>query len=140
MPTVIGIDGCPPAGIQRWQYLRTDLDDGIAPVIEQLGGKRFDRVLPLDVGHPKRPGVAEKSHEVSPGVVVVPNVAKSPRWLMLLFGRFNPPSVASSTRHISVLHANGAAVSGRRRIPYPGRKSPSCHWSWYSACNTIICS
>jgi len=94
---VTGIDSLPEVGRDSVleQYFSTDLDQGIAPVIEQLGGKRFDRVLLLDVlEHLKRPErLLGQCHEVlkSNGALVVslPNVANITVRLMLLFGRFN---------------------------------------------------
>jgi 2-polyprenyl-3-methyl-5-hydroxy-6-metoxy-1,4-benzoquinol methylase len=94
---VTGIDALPEAGRDSAleQYFSTDLDDGIAPVIEQLSGKRFDRVLLLDVlEHLKRPErLLSQCHEVlKPNgalVVSVPNVANITVRLMLLLGQFN---------------------------------------------------
>jgi 2-polyprenyl-3-methyl-5-hydroxy-6-metoxy-1,4-benzoquinol methylase len=76
-------------------YYSADLDDGIASVITQLRGKRFDRVLLLDVlEHLKNPGqLLRQSGEVlkSDGAVVVsvPNIANVTVRFMLLFGCFN---------------------------------------------------
>jgi 2-polyprenyl-3-methyl-5-hydroxy-6-metoxy-1,4-benzoquinol methylase len=77
------------------QYCAADLDSGMAPAIEELHGKRFDRVLLLDVlEHLRRPErVLEECHSVlkREGVLIVslPNVANIVVRLMLLFGRFN---------------------------------------------------
>ncbi len=76
------------------RYFAADLDGGIAPVIEQLQGRRFDRVLLLDVlEHLKRPErILEECHAVvkREGLIVVslPNVANLVVRLMLLAGRF----------------------------------------------------
>lgn len=75
-------------------YYSADLDNGIAPVIERLRGKRFDRVLLLDVlEHLKRPArlLNECAEVLKPDgavVVSVPNVANITVRLMLLFGCF----------------------------------------------------
>jgi 2-polyprenyl-3-methyl-5-hydroxy-6-metoxy-1,4-benzoquinol methylase len=76
-------------------YFSADLDEGIAPVIEQLGGRRFDRVLLLDIlEHLKTPErLLEQCHAVlNPEgrlIVSVPNVANITVRLSLLLGSFN---------------------------------------------------
>jgi 2-polyprenyl-3-methyl-5-hydroxy-6-metoxy-1,4-benzoquinol methylase len=83
------------AGRALERYFTADLDQGIAPVVEQLQGKRFDRVLLLDVlEHLKRPEILLRQCKevLKPGgavVISVPNVANITVRLMLLMGRFN---------------------------------------------------
>jgi 2-polyprenyl-3-methyl-5-hydroxy-6-metoxy-1,4-benzoquinol methylase len=94
---ITGIDVLPEAknGSALEQYFAADLDQGIAPVVEQLQGKRFDRVLLLDVlEHLKRPEILLRQCKdvLKPEgtvVVSVPNIANLTVRLMLLFGRFN---------------------------------------------------
>jgi 2-polyprenyl-3-methyl-5-hydroxy-6-metoxy-1,4-benzoquinol methylase len=77
------------------RYFTADLEDGIAPVIRQLEGKRFDRVLLLDVlehlRHPEQ--ILRQSHEVLKRegllIVSVPNIANIYIRLTLLLGRFD---------------------------------------------------
>ena len=75
-------------------YVCADLDRGIQPALDQLGAKKYDRILLLDVlEHLVRPReileqcapVLEKDGFV---VVSVPNVANITMRLSLLFGRF----------------------------------------------------
>jgi 2-polyprenyl-3-methyl-5-hydroxy-6-metoxy-1,4-benzoquinol methylase len=94
---ISGIDNrLVPAETARFeQYFTADLEDGIAPVVQQLGGKRFDRVLVLDVlehlRHPEQ--ILRQSHEVlkREGLLIasLPNIANIYVRLMLLFGRFD---------------------------------------------------
>ena len=94
---VTGVDVLPAAdrndSLER--YFRADLDDGIKPVIEELAGKRFDRVLLLDVlEHLKNPErLLNQCRDVlkPDGAVVVslPNVANITVRLMLLLGNFD---------------------------------------------------
>ncbi len=76
-------------------YCSLDLDGGIAAAIQQLGGKRFDRILLLDVlEHLKRPEqILDQCHAVlkPEGQVIVslPNVANIAVRLALLVGRFD---------------------------------------------------
>ena len=85
----------PVQGQALEQYFCADLDAGIGSVIGKLQGKRFDRVLLLDVlehlVHPHN--ILRDCREVlSPAgalVVSVPNIANITTRLMLFFGRFN---------------------------------------------------
>jgi 2-polyprenyl-3-methyl-5-hydroxy-6-metoxy-1,4-benzoquinol methylase len=94
---ITGIDVLPEAklGEALDRYFSADLDEGTAPVMEQLRGKRFDRVLLLDVlEHLKRPEILLRQCRdvLTPeGKVVVslPNVANITVRLMLFFGQFN---------------------------------------------------
>jgi glycosyltransferase involved in cell wall biosynthesis len=93
---VSGVDRVSPLEPSPFeQYHSADLDDGIRPVIEALGGKQFSRVLLLDVlEHLRNPHtILQECHQVlEPGgqlIVSVPNVANITVRLMLLFGRFN---------------------------------------------------
>jgi 2-polyprenyl-3-methyl-5-hydroxy-6-metoxy-1,4-benzoquinol methylase len=95
--TVSGIDNRPnPAGTSPFErYFTADLEDGIAVVIAQLGGRRFDRVLLLDVlEHLRRPEqILHQAHAVvkREGLLIVslPNIANIYVRLSLLLGRFN---------------------------------------------------
>ena len=75
-------------------YYEADLDTSIAPVVAQLGGKQFDRLLLLDVlEHLRDPGrlLRECRETLKSGgmaVVSVPNVANITVRLLLLFGLF----------------------------------------------------
>jgi 2-polyprenyl-3-methyl-5-hydroxy-6-metoxy-1,4-benzoquinol methylase len=94
---ITGIDNRPnPAEESPFeQYFSADLEQGIGPMIRQLGAKRFDRVLLLDVLehllHPEQ--ILRQSHDVlkRDGLLIVslPNIANIHIRLMLLFGRFN---------------------------------------------------
>lgn len=94
---VSGIDVLPQAAQSSdlEAYHSADLDAGIRPVIERLGGKRFDRVLLLDVlEHLKRPeALLHDCHDVltSDGnlIISLPNVANITVRLALLLGRFD---------------------------------------------------
>jgi 2-polyprenyl-3-methyl-5-hydroxy-6-metoxy-1,4-benzoquinol methylase len=76
------------------QYVCADLDQGIQPALEQLGSKKYDRVLLLDVlEHLVRP--AEILKQCAPVleengfvIVSVPNIANITVRLSLLLGRF----------------------------------------------------
>jgi len=77
------------------QYFSADLNQGIASVIRKLAGKRFERVLLLDIlehlNEPER--LLRHCHEaLEPDgqlIISVPNVANITVRLMLLFGQFN---------------------------------------------------
>ena len=77
------------------RYFTADLEAGIAPVVRQLDGKQFDRVLLLDVlehlRHPEQ--ILRQSHEVLKRdgllIVSVPNIANIYIRLTLLLGRFD---------------------------------------------------
>jgi 2-polyprenyl-3-methyl-5-hydroxy-6-metoxy-1,4-benzoquinol methylase len=94
---VTGVDLLPEAknGDALEQYFRADLDEGIAPVISALQGKRFDRVLLLDIlEHLHRPErILEQCHQLldpdGQVIISVPNIAHASVRLMLLFGKFN---------------------------------------------------
>jgi 2-polyprenyl-3-methyl-5-hydroxy-6-metoxy-1,4-benzoquinol methylase len=94
---VSGIDNrLSPAETARFErYFTADLEQGIGGVIQQLDGKRFDRVLLLDVlEHLRKPEVIlRQTHEVlkRDGLLIVslPNIANIYIRLMLLLGRFD---------------------------------------------------
>jgi 2-polyprenyl-3-methyl-5-hydroxy-6-metoxy-1,4-benzoquinol methylase len=94
---IVGIDNrLTPAETSRFeQYFTADLEEGIAPMVRQLAGKVFDRVLLLDVlEHLRRPEqILRQAHEVlkRDGLLIVslPNIANIYVRLMLLFGRFD---------------------------------------------------
>ncbi|HYL35458.1 MAG TPA: bifunctional glycosyltransferase/class I SAM-dependent methyltransferase [Bryobacteraceae bacterium] len=93
---VTGIDDrMAPASPVFEGYFRADLDTGIAPVLEQLEGKRFDRILLLDVlEHLKSPErILEQCHAALKRegflLVSLPNVANITTRLLLLLGRFD---------------------------------------------------
>jgi 2-polyprenyl-3-methyl-5-hydroxy-6-metoxy-1,4-benzoquinol methylase len=94
---VTGIDPAPEPGLPEAfeKYIRADLDDGLRPAIDQLGGKRFDRVLALDIlEHLKNPDrlLRQCGDLLSPHgqlIVSVPNVANIRVRAALLFGQFN---------------------------------------------------
>ncbi len=94
---VTGVDALPTTAnmgaLER--YFSADLDHGIQNILEELGRKRFDRVLLLDVlEHLKRPDLLlSQCHQVlkRDGSVLVslPNVANITVRLMLLLGKFD---------------------------------------------------
>lgn len=94
---VTGIDNriVPTEAAALERYIQVDLDQGITRAVEQLCGKRFDRVLLLDVlEHLSQPEqVLQQCHNVLKGegrlVVSLPNVANIAVRLMLLLGRFD---------------------------------------------------
>lgn len=94
---VSGIDdrAMPAENSALENYCSLDLDGGIAPAIAALEGKRFDRVLLLDVlEHLKRPELIldECRAALKPEgriIVSLPNVANIAIRLMLLLGRFD---------------------------------------------------
>ena len=77
------------------RYFSADLDQGISPVVDQLKGERFSRVLLLDVlEHLKRPEtILDECHDVLQKdgllIVSVPNIANITVRVALAFGRFN---------------------------------------------------
>jgi 2-polyprenyl-3-methyl-5-hydroxy-6-metoxy-1,4-benzoquinol methylase len=93
---VTGVDAMPgvQAGSALEQYFSADLDQGMRPVVDALKGKRFDRVLLLDIlEHLKSPETLLRDcHEVvnPDGIVIVslPNVANITVRLKLLLGQF----------------------------------------------------
>ena len=94
---VTGIDNrLSPVETSRFErYFTADLEDGIAQVIRQLSGQRFDRVLLLDVlEHLRSPEmILRQAQEVlkRQGLLIVslPNIANIYVRLTLLFGRFD---------------------------------------------------
>ena len=94
---ITGVDELPQAAREGAleEYYSADLDAGIAPVLRELAGRRFDRILLLDVlEHLRRPErILEDCHQAlrRDGVVIIslPNVANITVRLMLLCGRFN---------------------------------------------------
>ena len=94
---VTGVDNrISPSATGRFErYFTADLEPGIAGVIQQLKGKRFDRVLLLDVlEHLRQPElILGQTHEVLKRegllIVSVPNIANIYIRLMLLLGRFD---------------------------------------------------
>ena len=94
---VTGIDVLPVAAKtdDLEQYFSANLEDGIAPVIEKLRGKRFERVLLLDVLEHLRSSdrLLRQCHEMlEPAgqvIISVPNVANIVIRLLLLLGQFN---------------------------------------------------
>lgn len=94
---VTGVDALPQASetTALTCYYSADLNNGLEGVVAQLGGKRFDRVLLLDVlEHLQRPErILEQCHDLVAAdgelIVSVPNIANFSIRLMLLFGRFN---------------------------------------------------
>ena len=77
------------------QYFSADLDQGLAPLTAALGGKRFDRVLLMDVLEhlPSDRRVLQECRALlEPGgqlIVSLPNIANITTRLALLFGQFN---------------------------------------------------
>ncbi len=94
---VTGVDALPQASETAVLdgYFSADLDNGLADVIRDLQGKRFDRVLLLDIlEHLHRPEeiLADCHHLVASDgqvIVSVPNIANISVRLMLLLGRFD---------------------------------------------------
>jgi 2-polyprenyl-3-methyl-5-hydroxy-6-metoxy-1,4-benzoquinol methylase len=94
---VTGIDElATPAKLEAFQaYYSVDLQQGLASVIGQLGGKRFDRVILLDVlehmVHPEQ-HLKEIRDLLRPDgqvIVSVPNIANISVRLLLLSGKFD---------------------------------------------------
>jgi glycosyltransferase involved in cell wall biosynthesis len=94
---ITGVDELPKAGEEAVleQYFCTDLDSGIAPVLEALRGKEFDRILLLDLlEHLRTPErILRQCHAALKGggkvIISVPNIANITVRLMLLMGRYN---------------------------------------------------
>ena len=94
---ITGVDNrrMPQESSRFEQYFTADLEEGIQPVIQQLEGKRFDRVLLLDVlEHLRNPDqILRQCQPVlkREGLLIVslPNIANIAVRLMLLFGRFD---------------------------------------------------
>lgn len=94
---ITGIDDrLRPVETDRFErYFTADLEEGIEPVLQKLEGRRFDRVLLLDVlEHLRRPEqILQQSHEVLKRegqlIVSLPNIANIFVRLMLLIGRFD---------------------------------------------------
>ncbi|MDP9170356.1 MAG: methyltransferase domain-containing protein [Acidobacteriota bacterium] len=94
---ITGIDALPAAaeGSALDDYYSADLNEGVALVVRQLRGRRFTRVLLLDIlEHLKEPEkTLEECHDVLAKdgllIVSVPNVANITVRLGLLFGQFN---------------------------------------------------
>ena len=94
---VTGVDLLPQPGNAAAfeQFFSADLDDGISAVVNALGGKRFDRVLLLDIlEHLRSPdriltqcrALLNTNGQL---IVSLPNIANITIRLMLLFGRFD---------------------------------------------------
>jgi len=94
---VTGVDAIsePSQSMALADYQSADLNDGLDPVLDALNGKRFDRVLLLDIlEHLRRPEkILAQCHglikERGLVIVSVPNIANITVRLMLLFGRFD---------------------------------------------------
>ncbi len=94
---ITGIDVLPIASETSAldRYYSADLDNGIAPVIQQLKGERFTRALLLDVlEHLKNPEkILDECRDIleKDGLLIisVPNVANISVRLSLLFGKFD---------------------------------------------------
>lgn len=94
---VTGVDALPDVSERAalCDYFSIDLNQGLDGVVERLNGKRFDRVLLLDILEhlydPER--ILQQCHrlvqEDGQVIVSVPNVANLSVRLSLLFGRFN---------------------------------------------------
>ena len=93
---ITGVDELPRAARESVleKYYSADLDQGIGTVLHALNGKRFDRILLLDIlEHLRRPEkLLEECHQVikPDGTIIIslPNVANITVRVMLLFGRF----------------------------------------------------
>ena len=94
---ITGIDVLPQAAetSQLDAYYSADLEQGISPVVRQLNGQRFSRVLLLDVlEHLRQPErILDECHDVlrKDGLLIVsvPNVANITVRTALAFGQFN---------------------------------------------------
>ena len=106
-------------------YYSADLDQGIEPVIGQFGGKRFDRVLLLDIlEHLKNPDrlLRQCIQLIKPdgyAVVSVPNVANITVRFSLLIRAIQLHRARDSRQDASaLLHSKDrAAVSRREWLP-----------------------
>ena len=134
---IAGIDNRPePTEAFRFeQYFEADLDSGIAPAVRQLGEKRFDKILLLDVlEHLKHPEqILQQCHALlkREGVLVVslPNIANLVIRLMLLFGHFDyaergildKTHLRFFTRKTArrLLEANGYSIREEKRTVIP---------------------
>ena len=93
---VSGVDALPDAehSSALTGYFSADLEHGLEGVIQKLNGKRFDRVLLLDILEHLRNGerILKQCHSLVRKngllVVSVPNIANLHVRLMLLMGRF----------------------------------------------------
>jgi 2-polyprenyl-3-methyl-5-hydroxy-6-metoxy-1,4-benzoquinol methylase len=93
---VTGIDSAPePQSSETFeQYIHADLDEDLRPALQELNGKRFGRVLLLDIlEHLRNPErllrqVREALTPQGQLIVSVPNVANLSVRMLLLFGRF----------------------------------------------------
>lgn len=94
---VTGVDVLPEASENSVlsDYYSADLNEGLEEVVARLNGKRFDRVLLLDIlEHLQRPErILEQCHQLVNAngqvIVSVPNIANISVRLMLLFGKFD---------------------------------------------------
>jgi len=94
---VTGVDALPTASQDSalTQYYQADLDGGLEDFVWAVNGKRFERILMLDVlEHLKNPerilaschGLLQQGGQI---IVSVPNIANLSVRLMLLMGRFD---------------------------------------------------
>ena len=94
---VTGVDALPEAAKSAAldDYYSADLDDGLDGVVRRINGKRFDRVLLLDIlEHLRNPGrILEQCHELvqknGQVIVSVPNIANIHTRLLLMMGKFD---------------------------------------------------
>jgi len=94
---VTGVDALPEAAKSAAlnDYYSADLDDGLDGVVRRLNGKRFDRILLLDIlEHLRNPGrILEQCHQLveknGQVIVSVPNIANIHTRLLLMFGKFD---------------------------------------------------
>jgi 2-polyprenyl-3-methyl-5-hydroxy-6-metoxy-1,4-benzoquinol methylase len=94
---VTGVDALPDVSERAalCDYFSVDLNQGLNGIAERLNGKRFDRILLLDIlehlYEPER--ILRQCHQLiqedGQVIVSVPNVANFSVRLSLLFGRFN---------------------------------------------------
>ena len=94
---VTGVDALPEAAKTAAldDYYSADLDDGLDGVVRRLNGKRFERVLLLDIlEHLRNPvRILEQCHELveknGQVIVSVPNIANIHTRLLLMMGKFD---------------------------------------------------